>query len=269
MRIFFFLVGLLLVTSAQAAKIAVTDLTYSERVSGYFHLVDYHNKSSASARSNDSERETNNSFSASSRSSQRASSQTDYTEVETSYSYIEYGELRKFVGDIKGEIIKNGEYQLTQAKPYTAKGSEKIFDIINRIKKGYYPGADYVLFGTVSDIEFRDEANPVVGSASLANTFSITLVAEFSLINTKTYEVKSAFSAMGEGQDVRMVSAGSRVIPSRARVVSEVSKALGEDVARQMFSQLDGASHEKESYHPYVKPPESGLREGEVIQYGQ
>ncbi len=132
-------------------------------------------------------------------------------EVESSYSYIEYGELRKFVGDIKGEILKTTGFQLTQARPYTANGSEKIYDIIGRIKKGYYPHADYVLFGTVSELEFRDEANPIIGTNTVSNTFNLMLVAEFSLIDIKTYEVRSAFSATGEGQDVRILQGGTEL----------------------------------------------------------
>lgn len=264
LRLLFLLSSLLGVCNAQAAKIAVTDLAYTERVSGYFHLVDYHNKSSARGSDSERERDSFNSSSASSRSSYSEHSRTDYTEVENSYSYIEYGELRKFVGDIKGEILKTGDFKLSQAKPYTAKGSEKIYDIISRIKKGAYPGADYVLFGTVSELDFRNEVNPITGTDTLSNTFSLVLVAEFSLINTRTYEVKAAFSATGEGQDVRIVTAGSRVVPSRGRVVSEVSKSLGIDVARQISEQLGGGAYENAS-------PATGntMQEGEVIHFRQ
>lgn len=258
------LLSLLSMGNALAAKIAVTDLAYAERVSGYFHRIDYHNKSSERASESARERDSFESSSASSRSSYSGQSQTDYTEVENSYSYIEYGELRKFVGDIKGEILKSGEFQLSQAKPYTAKGDEKIYDIISRIKKGAYPGADYVLFGTVSELDFRDEANPIIGTSTVSNTFSLMLVAEFSLINTRTYEIKAAFSATGEGQDVRIVSGGSRVVPSRGKVVSEVSKSLGIDVARQIGEQLGGGSYQQ-GY------PETGntVPEGEVMIFSQ
>jgi hypothetical protein len=263
-RLFFLLLLFFWASLAQAAKIAVTDLTYSERVSGYFHLVDYHNKSSARASQSDRERDSFESSSASSGSSYSENSKTDYTEVESSYSYIEYGELRKFVGDIKGEILKSGEFQLTQAKPYTAKGSEKIYDIIARIKKGAYPGADYVLFGTVSELDFRDEVNPIIGTDTLSYTFSLSLVTEFSLINTRTYEVKAAFSATGEGQDVRVMSAGSRVTPSRGKVVSEVSKSLGVDVAEQLHQQIGGGAYQHGE-------PSIGntMQEGEVMHFSQ
>lgn len=262
MRLLFLLLPLLASFNAQAAKIAVTDLAYAERVSGYFHLVDYHNKSSERSSHSERERDSFESSSASSRSSYSGKSQTDYTEIETNYSYIEYGELRKFVGDIKGEILKSGGFQLTQAKPYTAKGSEKIYDIIARIKKGAYPGADYVLFGTVSELDFRAETNPIIGTNTLSYTFSLSLVAEFSLINTRTYEVKAAFSATGEGQDVRVVSPGSSVVPSRGKVVSEVSKSLGVDVARQLNEQLTGNAY------PNTEPANGNtMQEGEVMHF--
>jgi len=251
MRLLCFLgfLSLLAVNNAEAAKIAVTDLTYSETVSGYFHVVDYHSEHEREGYS-------------------YGRSKTDYTEVTSNYSYIEYGELRKFVGDIKGEILKSG-FKLTQAKPYTSKGSEKIFDIIARIKKGYYPGADYVLFGTVTELDFRDEQSPVVGTDTLSNTFSLMLVAEFSLINTRTYEVKAAFSATGEGQDARMATAGSRVMPSRGKVIAEVSKSLGEDVAKQMNQQLGNYSDSRGGNAEFNSPPPSLPNEGEVIHFTQ
>ncbi|MDP3390680.1 MAG: penicillin-binding protein activator LpoB [Methylococcaceae bacterium] len=261
---FLWVLPLLMIGNAEAAKIAVTDLTYSERVSGYFHVVDYHNKSSARASQSDRE----NNYSSSSRYSESGRSQPDYTEVESSYSYIEFRELRKFVGDIKGEILKTSGFQLTQAKPYTSKGSEKIFDIIARIKKGYYSNADYVLFGTVTELEFRDELNPIIGTNTSSNTFSLMLVAEFSLINTRTFEVKAAFSATGEGEDARMASAGSRVVPSRGKVISAVSKSLGEDVARQMNEQLGNYTDSGERAERGAPAPPAGLpNEGPVTRF--
>ena len=124
--------------------------------------------------------------------------------------------MRKFVGYIKGEILKTGDFQISQAKPYTVKGSEKIYDIIDRIKKGAYPEADYVLFGTVSELDFRGEVNPIIGTDTLSNTFSLMLVANFSLTNTRTFEVKAAFSATDEGQDVRVATGGSHVVPRQS-----------------------------------------------------
>ena len=70
-------------------------------------------------------------------------------------------------------------------------------------------------------------------------------LADFSLINTRTYEITSAFTAMGEGQDTKLVNSRDiRVSLNRPRVVKEVSKALGEDVARQLAEQLGGGYQE-------------------------
>jgi hypothetical protein len=94
------------------------------------------------------------------------------------------------------------------------------------------------------------------------------LVAEFSLINTRTFEVKAAFSATGEGQDMRVVTGGSRVVPSRGKVVSEVSKSLGIDVARQINEQLRGNNSDDalENVNP---TPGNTMQEGEVMHFSQ
>ncbi len=68
-------------------------------------------------------------------------------------SYIEQNELRKFSGDIKGEILKSRQFQLVQGTPYTAEAKADVYDVIKRIKAGNFKGADYVLFGTLSDID--------------------------------------------------------------------------------------------------------------------
>jgi len=205
------------------------------------------------------ERETDYSY----RGSMRASSSSEYSSIEGTYSYIDRGELRKFSADIKGEMLKSGFFRVTEAKPYTAKDTEKLYDIIDRIKKGMYPNAKYVLFGTVSSIQFRQEANPLQHTDTVSHTLSLELVADFSLINTKTYEVMAAFSAMGEGQDTKLLtSRGGTVVLNRGKVVSEVSKSLGVDVIRQLEEQLASL----EGYAPPVqgttiqqKQPDSGV----------
>ena len=235
------LAGMLLAAAAHAAepKIAVTDLTYEEKVSQYFRVVAASNKSSVNASESYRERDSDYSSSASGRSKLNAKSESQYFEAEGTYTYIDRGELRKFTADIKGEMLKSGVYRVTQAKPYTAKDKEKIYDVIDRIKKGMYPNADYVLFGSVSNLEWRNEGGMVQGAGKATHVLSLELVADFSLINTRTYEVKAAFSAMGEGQDVKILSGTNVAVPNRSKVIMEVSKSLGEDVARQLQEQFD------------------------------
>ena len=222
MRAWIGIIGMACAFAAQAApKIAVTDLAYQERVEQYIHTV--------SARSNMQA----NYYSA------RGSS--SYDEYESRTSYIEQTELRKFSGDIKGEIIKSGMFQLVQGTPYTAGSKEDVYDVIKRIKNGNFKGADYVLFGTVSDIDFQQDIGEIANTNSHSAILGLTLVADFSLINTRTYEVTSAFTAMGEGQDTKLVNGRDiKVSLNRPRVVRDVSKSIGEDVARQLREQLRG-----------------------------
>ncbi|VVM82221.1 penicillin-binding protein activator LpoB [Pseudomonas fluorescens] len=226
MRAWIGMMALACAFGAQAApKVAVTDLAYQERVEQYIHIV--------SAQSN---------FQASHYS---ASGSSSYNEIEATSSYIEQGELRKFTGDIKGEILRTGMFQLVQGTPYTTSSKGDVFDVIRRIKAGNFKGADYVLFGTVSDIDFTRDVTELANTDSHSAVLGLTLVADFSLINTRTFEITSAFTAMGEGQDTKLVNGRDiKVSLNRPRVVREVSKALGEDVAAQMSQQLGGGGDE-------------------------
>jgi hypothetical protein len=253
-------------------KIAVANLAYEERVREYFHTISAKSKSSVSARS--SERETDRSYSA--RDRVKASSESSYQEEEGTYSYIERGELRHFTADIKGNMLKGGGVRLVEAKPYSGKDSEKIFDVIARIKQGMFPGADYVLFGTVSNIEFRNQYVPIQGTSTYNHIFSLDMVVDFSLINTKTYEIKAAFSAMGEAQDLKMVtSRGDIVTPNRSRVIMEASKDLGEQAYGQLLEQF-GLSNPNIGYRNHShsgqggesdNPPPPPSNKGPVMNY--
>ena len=222
MRVWIGMIGLLCAFGASAApKIAVTDLAYEARVEEYIHQVSASNNFQASA--------------------YHASGASSYSEYESRNSYIEQTELRKFSGDIKGEILKSGMFQLVQGTPYTAKSTEDVYDVIKRIKNGNFKGADYVLFGTVSDIDFRQDVGELANTDSHSAILGLTLVSDFSLINTRTFEITSAFTAMGEGQDTKLVNGRDvKVSLNRGRVVRDVSKSIGVDVARQLREQLRG-----------------------------
>lgn len=224
--------------AAAQPKIAVTDLTYQEKVSEYFRVVAAHSKGSVKGSSR--ERETRTTYSA--RDSIDAQHESSYFEAEGVYSYIERGELRTYTADLKGALLKGGGVRLMQAKPYNGKPTEQIYDIIDRIKKGHYPGADYVLFGTVSNVEFREDAMQLPGAAGYTATLALDLVADFSLINTKTYEVKAAFSAMGRGSDVKILTRpGDRVSFNRSKVIQETSRSLADEAYAELMAQFGSA----------------------------
>ena len=219
---------------AAEPKIAVTDLTYEEKVSEYFRVVSASSKSSV--KGSYSERETDHSYSQ--RGRVNAKSESNYFEAEGYYTYIDRGELKNYTADLKGALIKGGVH-VSQAKPYVGKPMEKIYDIISRIKQGMYPGADYVLFGTVSSIQFRQESNQLQYGNSMTASLSLDLIVDFSLINTKTYEVKSAFSAAGSGVDTKIISrAGDRVVFNRGKVIQETSRSLADAAYKELSVQV-------------------------------
>jgi hypothetical protein len=225
-------------TAAAVPAIAVTDLTYEEKVSEYFRVVSASSKSSVNA--SGSTRETDRSYASNGR--YNAKQESSYHEEEGFHTYIDRGELRTYTADLKGALLKGGGVRLVQARPYADKPLEKIHDIVGRIKQGFYPGADYVLFGSVSNIAFRQETMPLAMGSSTTATLTLDLVVDFSLINTRTYEVKAAFSASGSGQDTKILTrAGDRVVLNRGKVMSETSKSLAAAAYAELLTQF-GAS---------------------------
>ncbi len=227
---------ILLSINVLATKVAVTDLTYSTKAQEYIHIVDYKNR--GSIKSSSSAAIVNQYTGITTHDEIISNSKTDYFEYENSYSYIEAGELRNFTGDIKGEMLKSKHFQLIQSRPVYSERSESVYDIIARIKKRYYRGADYVLFGSVSNLSFSEDNYQSQNATVKTHTFNLTLTAEFSLINTKNYEVIASFSAIGKGSNSNINSLGSNGTPNRSLVVAEVSKSLGIDVINQLNSQL-------------------------------
>lgn len=238
-----------LMTSAQSQtmpRIAVTDLAYTQAVSEYFEAGTYKESSEFQA----------NRYSAS------GSHQASGTYVAGSYSYLAQRELGSFTNDIKGALLKGTALRLVQGKGFDAGGPQptkaeealnqlktgkmakptrqpEVKDIIGRIKKGEFNGAEYVLFGTLSHVEFRDQFSPLQGTTSATMQYGLELLADFSLINTKTYEIKAAFSAQGEGNDTKILSnRGDILPPNRAKVLRETSQSLAASVYEQLTAQL-------------------------------
>jgi hypothetical protein len=239
--------GLTTAVWAQSApKIAVTDLAYTRAVAQYFEAGTYSEKASLNAN----------------RHSVSASYSGSGTYVAGTHSYMEQRELRSFTNDIKGQLIQGTTFRLVQGKGFdagdpqptkaeqalqqiqTGKMSKpvrqpEVHDVIARIKKGEFSGADYVLFGQLSSIEFRDQVTPIQGTSSTSHQLLLDLLADFSLINTKTLEIKAAFSAQGNGNDTKLLSSrGDIVPPNRAKVMRETSQSLSRNVYEQLAAQL-------------------------------
>jgi hypothetical protein len=234
------------VQAQPVSRIAVTDLAYTQAVSQYFEAATFKENSQFQA----------NRFNAS------GSYQASGTYVAGSYSYLEQRELGSFTNDIKGALLKGTAFHLVQGKGFDAGNPQptkaeqalnqiqtgkiakpvrqpEVKDIIARIKKGEFSGADYVLFGTLSNIEFRDQFSPLQGTTSATLQYGLDLLADFTLINTKTFEIKAAFSAQGAGNDTKILSnRGDVMPPNRAKVMRETSQSLALNVYEQFADQL-------------------------------
>ena len=238
-----------------APRIAVTDLAYAQRVSEYFMAGQYQRSSQMSAQGSSGGGYSNGPYSGSgshhSQGSMQASEQASGTYVAGGYT-----------NDIKGAILQGTYFKLVQGKGFDAGAPQNskaeqvlnqvqggkmakpvrqndVTDVLARIKKGEFKGADYVLFGVVSSIEFTDALSPLQGTTSATRQYGLQLLADFSLINTKTYEIKAAFSAQGAGNDTKILSnRGDIAPPNRSKVMRETSISLSQDVYQQLASQL-------------------------------
>lgn len=243
-------------------KIAVTDLAYAQTVSQYFEAGTYQRSAQMSAQSSGSGHAGLAGGGYAGQQSMQASSQASGTYVAGRYSYIEQRELGGYTNDIKGALLQGTTFRLVQGKAFDAGAPQpskaeqvlhqvqtgkmatptrqpSVTDVIDRIKKGEFNGADYVLFGVVSSIEFTDALSPLQGTSSATRQYGLQLLADFSLINTKTYEIKAAFSAQGEGNDTKILSVrGDIAPPNRAKVISETSRSLAASVYQQLVGQL-------------------------------
>jgi hypothetical protein len=238
--------------AAPAPAIAVTDLAYTQEVSQYFSVTDA--KSSSTVNAN--------------QGGMAVTQQGQSTSVSGNYKYIEQRELGSFVNDIKGALLKGTSFRLVQGKTFDAGDPQntkaeqvldqmksgkmtpparlpEVKDIIARIRKGEFPGADYVLFGTLSNVQFVDQSSPLQGTTSVSYSYGIDLVADFSLIDTRTYEIKGAFSAEGTGKEMKLLSnRGDSFTPNRSKVLRQTSQSLAASVFEQLVEQLQIANPE-------------------------
>lgn len=249
-----FLAGLTLIAACPLAlaqpRISVTDLAYTQQVAEYFEVATL--KQSGSVKAHSGQYAAN----------LTASSQAEGTYVAGRYSYMEQRELGSFSNDIKGALLKGTTFRLVQGKgfdagaPQSSKAEQvldqvktgrvakpvaqpKVHDIVARIRKGEFNGADYVLFGTLTSLQFRDTVTQIQGTANASHIFGLDLVADFSLISTKNYEIVASFSAEGAGSDTKLLSTRLDILPpNRGKVIRETSKSLAASVYEQFAEQI-------------------------------
>lgn len=164
-----------------------------------------------------------------------ASQQTKKSGFETK---AEYGQLRTFSAAIRGLLIKAG-YKVVQANPAVPSSSQgdEFFYVVERIKAGEFNSADYVMFGVLGEMSFTDNSEGIVGTKSTSQQIGLDLIVDFSLIDTKTYQVVASFLAEGNGKEIRIDGKGNGFKPSMAKLMKQASTTLAEDVANHLADQ--------------------------------
>ena len=243
------------VAQTSVPRIAVTELAYQEKVKEYFQA------STLKASSSHNTQTSSQPYSSTMNSS--GQHDIDATSLSGVYTRIDQGEMRHFTSDLKGFIIKGSGAKLVQGKAFDAgdpeptkaeqvlnqmktgkmaepKRQPDVNDIVTRIKKGEFAGADYVLFGSISSVEFKQEFMPLPGTTTTSYVYSLDLGADFNLIDTKTLEIHASFSSLGEGSETKLLSrVGDRVVPNKAKVMKQASMSLAEDAYGQLLEQLN------------------------------
>ena len=153
-------------------------------------------------------------------------------------SQAEYGQLRSFSAAIRGLLLKNG-YKVVQANISALKPSQgdEFFNIIERIKAGDFNGADYVMVGILGEMSFTDNVDSIVGTKSTSQQIGLDLIVDFSIIDTKTYQVLASFLAEGNGKEVRIDGRDYGSKASMAKLTKQAADKLAQDVANHLADQ--------------------------------
>lgn len=212
-------------------KVAVSNLAYQKEVKDYF----FENQTNLRTDTRNSKKSTIFRESAEYKNKLEFSTKSKQTVI----SRTEFKELKQFIADIKGALIKAGSFEVVESRPYTS-NNEKIYDVIERIKMKNFKGADYVLFGVLNTVQADENVVEIKSTTTNSHQHFVSLQADFSLIEVKTLKVIAAFSSLGNAQQTILSDKEkSDVIHvNTSKLMSELSKDLAADVIKQVNQQL-------------------------------
>lgn len=229
--LFFAMVAFSMDSELKRPKIAVSNLAYHKEVKDYFFESQTDLKTHIRNRKNSTvfreSAEYKNKLELSTKSKQTVISRT------------EFRELKQFVSDIKGVLIKAGNFEVIESKPYTS-NNEKIYDVIERIKLKQFKGAEYVLFGVLNTLQAGENVVEIQSTTTNSHQHFVNLQADFSLIEVRTLKVIAAFSSLGNAQQTILSDREKNDVihVNTSKLMSELSKDLAADVIKQVNQQL-------------------------------
>ncbi len=240
-------------------KIAAPDLAYKKEVRSFFYFEGasaQSNRQSSTSRSsspNDNRErayadgmqtgsfvtKTDRGMNLNFDSSVASSSSSNYVKTFGEQIQIEYSELIGMSGEVRGALLQSG-FQLTQTRPVIARPDEthEFFDIVRRIREGEFENADYVLFGVIGLIQNRVVNDPIPNTTKFTKKTEVSMLVDYSLVDTYTLVVKSAFTANVLANDTRLMDFNSPTYPPDvARMLGDISKKLSTQVTQRMTEQ--------------------------------
>ena len=168
-----------------------------------------------------------------------ANSESSYSRSFGTKRTISYGEIRGINADIKAAILKAG-YKVVQSAPNVAKEKQgdEYFDLRERINRGDFGDAQYVLHGTIINVDIRSTNDQIPGTSDYAYRLEYSLLADFTLVNTETLEVSAAFNAMGSGQDMYLGKYNAKYVPKINKITKELLVSFGQEAEKKLYEQL-------------------------------
>jgi len=171
-------------------------------------------------------------------SSNASGSETQSSKKSGYESKMEYGELRYLANPIRGLLIQSG-YKVVQAKSTVAMPSQgdEYFDIVQRIKAGDFPDANYVLYGVLTEVSVTDNADDIPGTRSSSQQVTLEVTVDFNVVDTQTNQIIASFIASGDGKEVRIDGKDNNFKASKAKLMKLASLDLAEDVRKNLAAQ--------------------------------
>jgi len=168
-----------------------------------------------------------------------ANSDSNYSKNFGTKRTISYGEIRGINADIKAALLKAG-YKVVQSAPNLAKDKQgdEYFDIRERVNRGDFGDAQYVLHGTIVNVDIRSTNDRIAGTNDYTYRLEYSLLADFTLINTETLEVSAAFNAMGSGQDMYLGKYNANYVPKINKITKELLVSFGQEAEKKLYEQL-------------------------------
>ena len=193
--------------------------------------------------------------------------ENNYSKQFGTKKFISYSEVRGLNADVKSTLIKAG-YIVVQATPNVAKENENdnFFNVSERINRGDFRDAQFVLHGTITNAEVRSSSDYIQGTSDYSFRLEHSLIVEFVLINTETLQVVDSFNAMGTGKDMYLGKLNSIFVPKVDRINREMLGTFSQDAQNKLMAQLPPINKETSLLNVFSSKQEAGVGDPSTLK---